>query len=78
MKFTIELDWDTIDNVATSSMKSAVVNLEADLKARKKGTGLAIFHKDKKKDIAETKRHIEAFRTVLKYYGEDKDCNPRK
>lgn len=70
-KITIELDWDTIDKVTTCSMKSLVQSLEDDLEKRKNGRGMAIFHKDKKKDIAEIKRHIDAFKTVLKYYGED-------
>ena len=69
-KITVELDWDTIDQITTSSMKSLVESLEDDLEKRKAGTGMAIFHKDKKKDIAEINRHIDAFKTVLKYYGE--------
>ena len=69
-KVTIELDWDTIDHITTCSMKGLVESLEDDLEKRKAGTGMAIFHKDKKKDIAEIKRHIDAFKTVLKYYGE--------
>jgi len=69
-KITFELDWDTIDKVTTCSMKGLVESLEDDLGKRKAGNGMAIFHKDKKKDIAEIKRHIDAFKTVLKYYGE--------
>jgi len=69
-KITVELDWDTIDMVTTCSMETLVENLEDDLEKRKAGTGMAVFHKDKKKDIAEIERHIDAFRTVLKYYGE--------
>ena len=69
-KITVELDWDTIDKITISSMKSLVESLEDDLEKRKAGTGMAIFHKDKKKDIAEINRHIDAFKTVLKYYGE--------
>jgi len=67
---TVELDWDTIDRITTSSMKSLVQNLEVDLRKRKDDTGMAIFEKDKKKDIALIKKHIEAFKLVLKYYGE--------
>jgi len=67
---TVELDWDTIDRITTSSMKSLVQNLEVDLRKRKDNTGMAIFEKDKKKDIALIKKHIEAFKLVLKYYGE--------
>jgi len=69
-KITVELDWDTIDKVTTCSMKSVLENLEVDLENRKAGTGMAIFETNKKKDIAEIKRHIDAFKTVLKYYGE--------
>ena len=69
-KITIELDWDTIDRITTCSMKGLVESLEDDLEKRKAGTGMAIFDKNKKKDIAEIKRHIDAFKTVLKYYGE--------
>ena len=72
-KVTVELDWDTIDKITTSSMQSHVESLEDDLEKRKAGTGMAIFHKDKKKDIAEINRHIDAFRTVLEYYGEGKE-----
>ena len=69
-KVTIELDWDTIDYITTCSMKGLVESLESDLELRKAGTGMAIFDTNKKKDIAEIKRHIDAFKTVLKYYGE--------
>ena len=72
-KVTVELDWDTIDKITTSSMQSHVESLEDDLEKRKAGTGMAIFHKDKKKDIAEINRHIDAFWTVLEYYGEGKE-----
>ena len=72
-KITVELDWDTIDKITTSSMKSLVENLEDDLEKRKDGTGIAVFHNDKKKDIAEIKRYIDAFKTVLKYYGESNE-----
>jgi len=70
-KITVELDWDTVDGITTSTMKSLLQNLEDNLEMRKAGTGMAIFHKDKKKDIAEINRHIDAFKTVLKYYGEN-------
>ena len=69
-KITVELDWDTIDKITTCSMKSLVESLEDDLEKRKAGIGMAIFDKNKKKDIAEIQRHIDAFKTVLKYYGE--------
>ena len=72
-KITVELDWDTVDGITTSTMKSLLQSLEVDLENRKAGTGMAIFDTNKKKDIAEIKRHIDAFKTVLKYYGEGND-----
>lgn len=71
---TVELDWDTIDRITTSSMKSLVESLEADLEKRKDDTGMAIFEKDKEADIALIEKHIEAFKLVLKYYGENADA----
>lgn len=71
---TVELDWDTIDRIITSSMKSLVESLEADLEKRKDDTGMAIFEKDKEADIALIEKHIEAFKLVLKYYGENADA----
>jgi hypothetical protein len=68
---TVELDWDTIDKIATSSMKSLLENLEDDLEKRKDDTGMAIFEKDKESDIALIEKHIDAFKLVLKYYGEN-------
>ena len=72
-KITVELDWDTIDKITISSMKGLVESLEDDLDKRKAGTGMAIFDTNEKKDIAEIKRHIDAFKTVLKYYGESNE-----
>lgn len=69
-KVTIELDWDTIDRLTVCCMKSTLECLEADLKKRKDGTGMAIFEKDKKKDLVLIKKHIDAFKLVLQYYGE--------
>jgi hypothetical protein len=66
---TIELDWDTIDRITTSSMKSILENLEKDLEARKDDSGMAIFVLEKEKDIALLEKHIEAFKLVLKYFG---------
>ena len=73
-KVTVELDWETIDRITVCSMKSLVENLENDLEKRKAGGGMAIFEKNKKKDIALIEKHIEAFKLVLRYYGENADA----
>jgi hypothetical protein len=69
-KITVELDWDTIDKITTCSMKSLVESLELDLEKRGADTGIAIFETDKEADIALIEKHIDAFKLVLKYYGE--------
>jgi len=68
-KVTVELDWDTVDGIVKKELLSTRNLLKEDLQKRKDGTGMAIFEKDKKKDIALMKDHIEAFETILRYYG---------
>jgi hypothetical protein len=68
-KVTVELDWDTVDNIVKQELASLKDNLEQDLKKRKKGTGMAIFETDKEADIILIKEHIEAFNVILRYYG---------
>ena len=69
-RITVELDWDTIDKITTCSMKSLVESLEVDLEKRRADTGIAIFEVEKELDIALIEKHIDAFKLVLKYYGE--------
>ena len=68
-KVTVELDWDTVDNIVKQELASFKDNLEQDLQKRKAGKGLAIFDTDKTIDVALIKEHIEAFNLILKYYG---------
>lgn len=68
-KVTVELDWDTVDNIVKKELISLKANLKEDLKKRKAGKGMAIFETDKTLDIALIKEHIEAFNVILKYYG---------
>lgn len=68
------LELESLDDLSkvllVSDLKATLECLQDDLEKRKAGTGMAIFHKDKKKDIAEIKRHIEAVKLVLQYYGD--------
>lgn len=70
-KVTIDLDWDTVDNIARSSMHSILENLQKDLTERKNGDGMAIFVTEQEFDVMILEKHIEAFELVLKYYGEN-------
>ena len=70
-KITVDLDWDTIDGIARASMHSVLENLQKDLVERKNGDGMAIFVTEQEFDVMLIEKHIEAFKLVLKYYGEN-------
>ena len=68
---TVELDYDQADKIVIQNLKSLMEGLENDYELRKKGEGMVIFEHDKKEDLRILKKHIKAFKTVLKYYGDD-------
>ena len=57
------------DAITTDNLKEVLEDLKETYKRRKKGHPLAIFEHAKSDDLDEIKRHIEAFKLVLKYYG---------
>ena len=65
----IEVCIEGVNDIVRSDLTNSLDNLKDDLKRRKKGDSIAIFHMEKDEDIAELKRHIEAFELVLRYYG---------
>lgn len=65
----IEIDVDLAEQVTAVELSRTMANLVDDYEKRKAGVGMSIFHKDKKKDLAELKRHIDAFKLVTLYYG---------
>ena len=69
---TIDLDANLIDKIAVHSIKRLVENFQEDIETRKNGKATAgFFYANKRKDIAEMKRHLDALRLLLEYYGED-------
>lgn len=64
----IELQAECISGIVRADLMSIRKNLRDDLKRRKADHGLAIFSNDKDEDVAELKRHIAAFDTVIRYY----------
>jgi hypothetical protein len=68
-KVKIEIEPDLLEEVTTEGLKRVLLCLKEDYKGRKAGQQISIFHTDKDKDLAELKRHIDAFKLVLKYYG---------
>ena len=64
----IELQSECINGIVRADLMSVRKNLRDDLKRRKSGHALSIFHPDKDEDVAELKRHIAALDTVIRYY----------
>lgn len=68
---TVKLSYDTVDSIVVEQMRYFKNTMSKDLANRKsKKDGSPIFSNNKKKDIAEIKKHIDAFNIVLSYYGE--------
>lgn len=65
----VEICSQGLDAIVRSDLKSVLHSLKRDLKSRKNGKGIGIFHMDKAEDVAEIQRHIDALKIVLKYYG---------
>ena len=60
---------EQVDSIVIQELQSMLGYAEKDLKKRQAGKGGAVFDQDVQKDIAEIKRHIDAFKTVLRYWG---------
>ena len=68
----VDIDYEEVDKLVVSTLNDMLEVLEHDFDCRKSETGMAIFERDKDKDLKQLKKHIKAFKTVLKYYtGED-------
>ena len=64
----VELQSECITAIVRADLVSVRKHLRTDLKRRKADPGLALFSNDKDEDVAELKRHIAAFDTVIRYY----------
>lgn len=63
-KFTVELDWETVDNIVVDQLRDTWEGLKADL-----GANNHVFvWGDQEADDAEIQRHIDALEVVLKWY----------
>ena len=69
-KATIQLDWETVDNIVREQVTDAREGLVEQLEERKgNGNKGGVFDNNKKKDIILIKAHIDAFELVIKYFG---------
>jgi hypothetical protein len=69
MKVKIDIDIDQVDKIVCQQLEFLLKSLDDDLERRKEGTGMSIFDTDLDTDVKIMKKHIKAFKTVLKYYG---------
>lgn len=65
----LELPTEFIDQVVGMELTKAHGSLTTDLKARKRGSGIALFDADRDRDVEIIQSHIQAFETVARYYG---------
>ena len=65
----IEIDADIAEQVTAVELARTMANLVDDYEKRKAGARMSIFYKNKTEDLAEIKRHIDAFKLVGLYYG---------
>lgn len=69
-KVTVELDWETVDNIVLSQLQDAYSGLVTDLEEREgEGRRGGIFDTDKDTDIILIKKHLDAFKLAIKYFG---------
>lgn len=66
----IDVEIELVEEIVKHELYSVLNSLQKDYRDREAGKGIALFHIDRKKDLAEIDKHIRAFKLVLKYYGE--------
>lgn len=65
----VEICVEGMNTLVRADLKDTLKRLQEDLKIRKAGGNIAIFHTDAKADIVELQKHTEAFKLVMRYYG---------
>ena len=68
-KVTVELDWDTVDNIVKTELKDTYESLKQDMVNRSCGHGYAIFDHDEAKDIGEIAETLYCLKRVAEYWG---------
>jgi hypothetical protein len=64
-KYTVELDWETVDNIVVGQLRDTRESLKNDL-----GAGARVFvWGDQEADDAEIQKHIDAVELLLKWYS---------
>ena len=69
MDFRLTICDDDADKITVSNLQEILENLQHGLSRRKQNEGFAVFDLDKKKDIIEIKKRINATRIIIDYFG---------
>ena len=64
----IEIDADLTDEITLARLEHDLRGLDLSYKQRKKNDKILFFEKDRAQDLAEIKRHMDAFKLVISYY----------
>ena len=64
-KISVELEWETVDSIVVSQLRSTWETLKGDL-----GAGNWVFEwGDQEADDAQIQKHIDALELILKWYS---------
>lgn len=67
-KVTVELDWDTVDNIVAQELKNNLDNfIESLERVKHLGRG-DVFTTDLEQDIVDIEKHIEACKLLIAYH----------
>ena len=64
----IEVDSQLLEEITLAQLKQSLAGLKDSYEDRKDGGDINFFSDDRKTDLKEIKRHIEAFEIVASYY----------
>ena len=69
MDFKITICDRDADKITVSNLQETLANLQHNLSRRKQNEGCAVFELDKKKDIVEINKRINAISIIIDYFG---------
>ena len=67
-KFTVELDWDTVDNIVAQELKNNLQGFMESLERVKHLGRGDVFTTDLEQDIVDIEKHIEACKLLIAYH----------
>jgi hypothetical protein len=69
MDLMLTICHDDADKITVCNLKEILENLQNNLSRRKQNEGCAVFELDKKKDIVEINKRINAISIIIDYFG---------